>query len=123
VTVVYSIISVLLFVSVSAADKTAVEILLTLILELKTEMRDVRSQISNMQELLRDMHSMSTLNVAAEDSLSIDLPIRTKQQLDELEAKLEEDRTLKEKLVSNCINDCLIALVLQMLCPDTISLW
>ena len=78
------------------------EILLTLILELKTEMRDVRSQISSMQALLHDMHSMSTLNVAVEDSLSVNLPVRTRQQLDELEAKLEEDPTLKEKLVSNC---------------------
>lgn len=54
------------------------------------------------------MHSMSTLNVAAEDGLSIDLPIRTKQQLDELEAKLEEDQTLKEKIVSNYVIFCSI---------------
>lgn len=54
-----------------------------------------------MQELLRDLHSLSTLNAAAEESLSIDLPIRTKQQLEDFEAKVEEDNTLKEKLVSD----------------------
>jgi hypothetical protein len=54
----------------------------------------------NVEELLHDMHSStSNFDAADNDFVGFDLPVKTKDQLQDLESRLKLDGMLQQKLV------------------------
>jgi hypothetical protein len=81
---------------VSGASRTN-EIVLTLLLELKAEMRDVREQLTSMQDILNNVPGFANTEV---DNTHFKLPIQSQNDLDVLEGQLQQDKAMRQKLVS-----------------------
>lgn len=85
---------------VLAVAKTG-QVLLKLVLELKAEMRHVRSELREVKEQLKDIRSGSLLNIEENDTDGSQLlPLSAFSDVEALEEKLSLDQRIKQQLVS-----------------------
>lgn len=79
--------------------------MLNLLLELKAEMRDMRSQFRNMKEVLNGIRSSidDNGNQSSEPSL-IHLPLKSLGELQAVEEQLSQDIVARRQLVSFLLN-------------------
>ena len=74
------------------------KIMITLLLELKSDMRDLRSQLSDITGLLN--HQPSSTLTGGSSTLNFMLPLKTKDELKNFEERLAKDNTLRQNVVN-----------------------
>ena len=76
----------------------ATRIIVSLLTEIKSELREVKSQVMQNTQMLQALTSGSNSDVS--EDLGIELPVRDSDMLDSLDQKLSQDAQFRKSLVS-----------------------
>lgn len=87
------------FCIVLAAEKTA-QILLKVVLEMKSDIRLIRSQLNDIKEQIHDVSSVEAEN---EDYGELRIPCTNFSDVESIEAEVSADSSIKRLLVLPCL--------------------
>jgi len=76
----------------------ATRVIISLLTELKSELREVKNQVMLNTQMLQALTSASNSDVS--EDLGIELPVRDSDMLDSLDQQLSQDAQFRKSLVS-----------------------